>query len=76
MLGPNGTSSSTMAVTLSEISVRVCDVVRKGGWMLEEMAPSHGGGRRSKSYYEILNLAALGVTKTGSSRWQQQGEAA
>jgi hypothetical protein len=65
-----------MAVTLSEISVRVCDVVRKGGWMFEEMAPPHGGDRKSKSHRETLTPAAFGVTKYGSSRWQQQGEAA
>jgi hypothetical protein len=32
--------------TLSEISIRVCDVVRKGGRLLEEMVPRHGGDNR------------------------------
>ena len=32
---------------LSEISVRVCDVVRKGGRILEGIAPPHGGNRKS-----------------------------
>jgi len=40
---------------MSEISVRVCDIVRKGGKILEGIAPDMGRPKKSESV-ELVSL--------------------
>jgi len=63
--------------TLSEISVRVCDVVRKGGRILEGLAP--GPGARTdltsptggQGYAEVI--AQSGMKRNTAQRWRAAG---
>ena len=66
--------------TLSEISVRVCDVVRKGGRILDKTAPRRGGDRKSNQadttdrlIYDTT-LSESGMKERTARRWRAAGK--